>query len=169
LKRLIYREAIRVLICLVMWNSQSHHPLRPYPLTPYLANRLIVFPWSKDCNVHFYPCYLRHICIRCGYCYSCHWKREQVEEIELRDNLKDFYVSLSKARNDDDKQKQKLEQYEVKDQELEKWGTLNVLGQPVEPICTYYRCHHKFSLHGSRRCRCKHPTNKTLGIQVRYL
>jgi hypothetical protein len=21
----------------------------------------------------------------------------------------------------------------------------------------------------SRRCRCKHPTNKTLGIQVRYL
>jgi hypothetical protein len=108
-------------------------------------------------------------CVKCGYCYSCHWKREQVEEIELRDNLKDFYVSLSKASNDDDKQKQKLEQYEVKDQELEKWGTLNVLGQPAEPICTYYRCHHKFSLHDSRRCRCKHPTNKTLGIQVRYL
>jgi hypothetical protein len=108
-------------------------------------------------------------CVKCGYCYSCHWKREQVEKIELRDNLKDFYVSLSKPSNDDDKQKPKLEQYEVKDQELEKWGTLNVLGQPAEPICTYYRCHHKFSLHGSRRCRCKHPTNKTLGIQVRYL
>jgi hypothetical protein len=108
-------------------------------------------------------------CIKCGYCYSCHWKREQVEKIELRDNLKDFYVSLSKASNDDDKQKQKLEHYEVKDQELGKWGTLNVLGQPAEPICTYYRCHHKFSLHGSRKCRCKHPTNKTLGVQVRYL
>jgi hypothetical protein len=106
-------------------------------------------------------------CVKCGYCYSCHWKREQVEKIELRDNLKDFYVSLSKPSNNDDKQKQKLEQYEVKDQELGKWGTLNVLGQPAEPICTYYRCHHKFSLHGSRRCRCKHPTNKTLGIQVR--
>jgi hypothetical protein len=38
-------------------------------------------------------------CIKCGYCYSCHWKREQVEEIELRDNLKDIYVSLSKASN----------------------------------------------------------------------
>ena len=108
-------------------------------------------------------------CVKCGYCYSCHWKREQVEKIELRDNLKDFYVSLSKASNDDDKQKPKLEQSKVKDQELGKWGSLNVLGQPAEPICTYYRCHHKFSLHGSRRCRCKHPTNKTLGIQVMYL
>jgi hypothetical protein len=108
-------------------------------------------------------------CIKCSYCYSCHWKIEQVEKIELRDNLKDFYVSLSKSSNDEDKQKQKLEQYEAKDNSLEKWGTLNVLGQPAEPICTYYRCHHKFSLHSSRRCRCKHPTNKTLGIQVRYL
>jgi len=107
-------------------------------------------------------------CVKCGYCYSCHWKKEQVEKIELRDNLKDFYVSLSKASSDEDKQKQ-LEEYEKKDNELEKWGSLNVLGQPTEPICTYYRCHHKFSLHGSRRCRCKHPTNKTLGIQVRYL
>jgi hypothetical protein len=108
-------------------------------------------------------------CVKCGYCYSCHWKKEQVEKIELRDNLKDFYVSLSKASNDDDKQKHKLEQYEAKDNELEKWGALNVLGQPAEPICTYYRCRHKFSLHGSRRCRCKHPINKTLGIKVRYL
>ena len=66
------------------------------------------------------------------------------------------------------KQKQKLEQSKAKDQELGKWGTLNVLGQPAEPICTYYLCHHKFSLHGSRGCRCKHPMNKTLGIQVRY-
>jgi hypothetical protein len=108
-------------------------------------------------------------CIKCGYCYSCHWKREQVEKIELRDNLKDSYASLSKPSNDEDKQKQKLEQYEAKDNELEKWGTLNVLGQPAEPICTYYRCHHKFSLPGSRKCRCKHPENKTLRIQIRYL
>jgi hypothetical protein len=107
-------------------------------------------------------------CIKCGYCYSCHWKREQVEEIELRDNLKDFYVSLPKAIKDDDSQKVPSQQDKAKDldQRLERWGTLDVLGQPAEPICTYYRCHHKFSLHGSRRCRCKHPMNKTLGIQV---
>jgi hypothetical protein len=109
-------------------------------------------------------------CVKCGYCYSCHWKREQVEKIELRDNLKDFYALYSKASNKEN-EKQKTEQDETKDsgQRFEGWGTLDVLGQRAEPICTYYRCHHKFSVHGSRRCRCKHPINKTLGIQVRYL
>jgi hypothetical protein len=109
-------------------------------------------------------------CIKCGYCYSCHWKREQVEHVELRDNLKDLYSSLSKGSEDDDNQKVQPQQGRAKDfdQRLERWGTLNVLGQPAEPICTYYRCHHKFSLRGSRRCRCKHPMNKPLGIQVRY-
>jgi hypothetical protein len=81
-------------------------------------------------------------CVKCGYCYSCHWRKEQIEEIELRDRLKDFYVSLS--GNDDEKQKPRLKQDEVKDEEVGKWGTLNVLGQPAEPICTYYRCHHSF-------------------------
>jgi len=103
-------------------------------------------------------------CIKCGYCYSCHWKREQVEAIELRDNLKGFYASVSNASNKDN-EKQKMQQVATKDldQRSEGWGTLNVLGQPAEPICTYYRCHHKFSLHGSRRRR------RTLVIQVRYL
>ena len=109
-------------------------------------------------------------CVRCGYCYSCHWKREQIEQIELRDKLKDFYVSLPKAINKVN-EIQKIQPETAKDtrQRLEGWGTLDVLGQPAEPICTYYRCNHKFSLHGSSKCRCKHPTNKTLGIQVRYL
>jgi hypothetical protein len=113
-------------------------------------------------------------CIKCGYCYSCHWKKEQVEQLELRDNLKYFSLSLSKASNDDDNQNQKpklQQQHGGKDLDkgLEKWGTVDVLGHPAEPICTYYRCNHKFSIHGSRSCRCKHPTNKTLGVKVRYL
>jgi hypothetical protein len=107
-------------------------------------------------------------CVKCGYCYSCHWKREQIEGIQLRDRLKDFYVSLSKGNHDDEKVKPQLKQDKIKDKEEDKWRTLDVLGQPAEPICNYYGCHHKFSLHGSRRCRCKHPTNKALGIQVRY-
>ena len=45
---------------------------------------------------------------------------------------------------------------------------LNVLGQQDEPICTYYRCHHKLSVHGTRTCRCKHPMNKILGILMGY-
>jgi hypothetical protein len=94
--------------------------------------------------------------------------REQTEEIELRDKFKSLNIKLSKAAYNDE-QEPNLEQDGVKDQGLEKWRSLNVLGQPAEPICAYYRCHHKFSLHGSRSCRCKHPTNKTLGIEVRYL
>jgi hypothetical protein len=102
-------------------------------------------------------------CIKCGYCYSCHWKKEQVKEIELRDNLKDFCTSLSA-----DHLRRKSQQAGEKGEKGQgKWQTLDVLGQPAEPICTYYRCHHKFSVHGSRSCRCKHPTNKTLGIFVR--
>jgi hypothetical protein len=109
-------------------------------------------------------------CVKCGYCYSCHWKREQLEKIELRNNLKNFYASLSKSSNKDN-EKWKIQQDITKDvdQQFEGWGTLDVLDQLAEPICTYYTCHHKFSLHGSRRYRCKHPINKTLGIQVRYL
>src|SRR5919197_1537352 len=108
-----------------------------------------------------------YTCIKCGYCYTCHWKREQLEEIEQRDNLKDFYLSMSsKVSNDINNQTKKQDFAPI--QGLEKWGTLNVLGQPAEPICTYYRCHHKFSLHDTRSCRCKHPMNKKLGIFVRY-
>ena len=94
-------------------------------------------------------------CIKCGYCYSCHWKKEQMEEIESRDNLKDFLLSLSKDRDENSQKLKSQKQDENKStrrRESEKWGILDVLGQPAEPICTYYRCHHKFSLHGSRRC-----------------
>ena len=43
---------------------------------------------------------------------------------------------------------------------------IDVFGKETEPICTYNRCRHKFSLHGlsTHGCRCKHPRNKTLGV-----
>jgi hypothetical protein len=42
---------------------------------------------------------------------------------------------------------------------------VDVFGKEVEPICDYFRCHHKLSLHGlsSGKCRCKHPRNATIG------
>ena len=89
-------------------------------------------------------------------------------------------MSMSKIKNnnnnEDNNQKPKTKEQNrattTKDDQvlgLEKWGTKNVLGKPAEPICTYYRCHHRFSLHGTRSCRCKHPMNKTLGIAVRFI
>ena len=132
-------------------------------LTPHEYTRDVSIRRFQDCV----SCGHRteFMCIKCNFCYSCHRKREQIEKIELRDKLKDFYLSSS-----NDKQKPKLQTDDkVTGQEFGKWGTLNVLGLPAEPICNYYGCHHKFSLHGSWRCRCKHPTNKALGIQVRYL
>ena len=78
---------------------------------------------------------------------------------------KGFRWSMSTVNNQKPKVRKQVDpdkEYQV--QEAEKWATLDVLGQPAEPICTYYRCHHKFLLHGTRRCRCKHPINKTLGI-----
>lgn len=43
---------------------------------------------------------------------------------------------------------------------------VDVLGQKTEPICSYYRCRHKFSIHGKKHhgCKCKHPMNKALGV-----
>ncbi len=47
---------------------------------------------------------------------------------------------------------------------------IDVFGKETEPICTYYRCRHKFSLHrlSTHGCRCKHPRNKTLGVFMKY-
>ena len=98
-------------------------------------------------------------CVKCAYCYSSHWKREQIEETKLRDKLKDLIIIAIKRQA---KKTRVQKEDKVKDQEFGKWGTLDVLGQPAEPICNYYAWHHKFSLHGSRRCKCKHPTNKVL-------
>lgn len=44
---------------------------------------------------------------------------------------------------------------------------VNVFGEQIEPVCNYYRCHHKFSEHGYKShssCKCKHPQNSIVGI-----
>jgi hypothetical protein len=114
-------------------------------------------------------------CIKCGFCYSCHWKKEEVEK-QLFDNKyhkthsSPLIPSRKNELTDKEKQKEEKEEEEEEPQEQKQQQLIkNVFGQVSEPICTYYRCHHKFSLHGSSRCRCRHPTNKTLGIFVRYL
>jgi hypothetical protein len=122
-------------------------------------------------------------CIKCSFCYSCHWKKEEAERIEFRNKLDSIYLSSSKPRDestittteeeDDDELQQQKKEEEGEEQETEQSQEMivNVYGQKSEPICTYHRCHHKFSLHGlgSRKCKCKHPMNNTLGLFKRYL
>jgi hypothetical protein len=105
----------------------------------------------------------------------CHWKKEEVEKQlldsryhesnspPLKSGIKNG-LTEKKLQREEEEQLQEQKQQQQQQQRLIK----NVFGQVSEPICTYYRCHHKFSLHGSSRCRCKHPTNKTLGIFMRY-
>jgi hypothetical protein len=106
-------------------------------------------------------------CIKCGFCYSCRWKKEEVEK-QLFDNKyhKTYSSPLIPTRKIKLTYKEKKEQPQERKQRQQQMRS--VLGQLSEPICTYYRCHN-FSLHSSSKCRSRHPTNKTLGISVRYL
>jgi hypothetical protein len=108
-------------------------------------------------------------CIKCGYCYSCHWKKEGAEKRLLDITLNEiFSLSPSSTR----KNAQILQ--EAKEpplpQQHQQQLIVGVHDRTSEPICTYHRCDHKFSLHGqsSHDYKCKHPTNKTLGIFVRF-
>jgi hypothetical protein len=104
-------------------------------------------------------------CIKCGYCYSCHRKKEGVEIKEMKNELAyDFSPpgGMDQYHSLDREERQELRQYHQ--------IIVDVHGIISEPICTYYRCRHKFSLHGasSHSCKCKHPMNKTLGVFMKY-
>ena len=45
---------------------------------------------------------------------------------------------------------------------------IDVYGQQTEPICSYRRCHHKFSVHGygTHNCKCRHPLNYATGVSL---
>jgi hypothetical protein len=86
-------------------------------------------------------------CIKCGLCWSCHWKVEQAEksEISIRSRIQ---ASAHEAGNDKehehvlDKQSQYL-----------RTNVIDVFGK--ETICDYLRCRHKFSEHGLRIRKCQ--------------
>jgi hypothetical protein len=107
-------------------------------------------------------------CIKCGYCYSCHWKKGGAEKRLLDSTLNEIFPLSSRSTR-----KNALTVKDAKDSPLPlqhpQQLIVDVYGRTSEPICTYHRCDHKFSLHGqgSHDCKCKHPTNKTLGIFVR--
>jgi hypothetical protein len=91
-------------------------------------------------------------CVRCGICYSCHWKDEKSI---TKTKLSDFNFTSNRTEN--------------KKVERSAYGSkvINVLGQESEPICDYLSCHHKFSEHGKNKqlCKCKHPQNRSMGLR----
>lgn len=109
------------------------------------------------------------ICIRCGFCWSCHWKVEQIDKNELlatgQDepiHLKNYILSV---------QPQEIKKNERHQRSVDQVGAdittnvIDVFGNEMEPICDYRQCHHKFSIHGlgKRICQCKHPHNSAVG------
>lgn len=118
-------------------------------------------------------------CIKCGFCYSCHWKKEELEKKEKEDEIQfkplitEVKYSYSSTPSSSIKTMimmttQSGESVLLKQQQQsEPTKVIDVFGQKSEPICDYYRCHHKFSLHGlnsHNTCHCKHPENSTIGV-----
>ena len=45
---------------------------------------------------------------------------------------------------------------------------LDVYGQETEPICSYRTCKHKFSLHNTYKCKCRHALNYATGVSISH-
>lgn len=106
-------------------------------------------------------------CIRCGYCYSCHWKKEKEEKRVFEDKIAQTFSSPTYYAYRKVPVGKVLEQRPSQERRQQRL-IIDVYGRTSEPICSYHRCDHKFSTHGLGSCKCKHPTNKTLGTPNIY-
>jgi hypothetical protein len=104
-------------------------------------------------------------CVRCGYCYSCHWKREELDRVQLEIaksvNLrKDSHAATIIIEQPPSRPHQRPQQ---------QTKVIDVYGRETEPICSYRKCHHKFSVHGhgnNHNCKCRHAMNYATGISI---
>src|SRR5919199_5861697 len=96
-----------------------------------MSNDLIVHGYLRDSLVSAYkeciPCNIRaqYTCVKCGYCYSCHWKKEELDKVELeRANSQIVwkYPQLTAIRIE---------------QPSEEKVALDVYGQQIELICNH--------------------------------
>jgi hypothetical protein len=133
-------------------NTDMHEYLRDT-----IANR---YDECKSCNAR-----TEFTCVKCSYCWSCHWKKEIMEKKEEE--------ILNRSRSAIIENKGVLKPSEITnlrqfdENNSNPLQMINVFGEQIEPVCNYYRCHHKFSEHGYKShssCRCKHPQNSIVGI-----
>lgn len=119
-------------------------------------------------------------CVRCKYCWSCHWKIERLEKYELLRNRnrlsakqritdqvsnKTIPTSVSQLQQED-------EMETIEKHNLSRRTMINVFGEEEpDPICNYLSCNHAFSLHTNRNnhckgaCSCRHPRNSVIGLK----
>jgi len=118
-------------------NHQEHEYLRDTLISTYKE--------CISCNMR-----TQFTCVVCRYCYSCHWKKEELERAESAPIVQNISQSTAIA----------IEQPSV--------GQLamNVYGQEIEPICNYRTCNHKFSEHGNHKCKCRHAVNYATGASI---
>jgi hypothetical protein len=110
-------------------------------------------------------------CIKCGYCYSCHWKKEKEEKRLLDSTLNEIFPLSPSSTMKNALIVKEVKESPLSPQQYQQQLIVDVHDRTSEPICTYYRCNHKFSIHGQGNytCKCKHPTNKAHGVSLRVL
>ena len=130
-----------------MSNHQEHDYLRDTLVSTY-----------KECI----SCHIRtqFTCIKCGFCYSCHWKLEKVESERNNSPVQDKYpqptvITIEQSLSPSPSAQQQI-------------MAMDVYGQQIEPICNYRTCSHKFSEHG-RKCKCNHAHNYAAGVSMSLL
>ena len=137
-------------------NTDMHEYLRDT-----IANR---YDECKSCNNR-----TEFTCVRCNYCWSCLWKKEIMDKKEKEKEM----TAINRSQSLLVENKGILNSSEIMNQLRgdENISNLvqmiNVFGEQIEPVCNYYRCHHKFSDHGYKShssCKCKHPQNSIAGI-----
>ena len=120
---------------------QQHDYLRDTPVPIYKE--------CVSCNSR-----TQFTCVKCGYCYSCHWKTKKVESQIDNSTVLEKYFKPDAAT--------------VIEQPSTGQKAIDVYGQQIEPICNYRTCNHKFSVHGHNRnrCKCRHPLNYAAGLSL---
>jgi hypothetical protein len=129
----------------------------------YLRNTLV--SRYEDCE--HCKCRSQFTCIKCIFCWSCHWKQEESEKLQIL-SPRLTYTFYPSYLNDNylgsTAYKTKKSQQEIRD--YQQVVMTNVFGEATEPICNYRTCHHGFSLHGldTHICQCQHPQNLVVGV-----
>jgi hypothetical protein len=144
-----------------------------------MSDGLIVHDFLRDTLVSTYKeciyCKGRtqFTCVKCGYCYSCHWKKEELDKAQLETSATTANSAISGKYSQAATTTRIIEPSPSPAttrpyQQIPLQMTIDVYGQQIEPICSYHRCHHKFSEHG-HNCKCNHAVNYAIAVSISSL